>query len=141
MKMNKFLLYALFPCAFASIAAAAPFAWTNVLNGDVSGSWAVPTYWNPNGIPGAADSADFSTLDITLDSAITLDGNQSINSLIFGDIDPSTNSPVAGWTINPGLLGTATLTLASPDPTITVNDLSAGRSLTINARWPPPGVH
>jgi autotransporter-associated beta strand protein len=32
------------------------------------------------------------------------------------------------------LLGTATLTLASPDPTITVNDLSAGRSLTINAR-------
>ena len=133
MKMNKLFLCALFPCAFASIAAATPFAWTNALNGDASGSWGVPLSWNPNGIPGAADSADFTTLDITFDSVITLDANRSINSLIFGDIDPSTNSAVAGWTIDRGLLGTATLTLAGPDPTITVNDLSAGRSLTINA--------
>ena len=134
MKMNKLLLWALFPCAFASMAAAAPFAWTNALNGDASGSWAVPLNWNPNGIPGAADGADFSTLDITFDSVITLDANQSINALVFGDLDASTNSPVAGWTIDRGLLGTATLTLASPDPAIAVNDLSAGRSLTINAR-------
>src|SRR5688500_8378639 len=110
MRMNKLLLCALFPCTLASIAAAAPFAWTNALNGDASGSWAVPLNWNPNGIPGAADSADFSILDITFDSIITLDANQSINSLIFGDIDPNTNSP-AGWTIDRGLLGTATLTL------------------------------
>lgn len=134
MKMNKLLLWTLFPCAFASTANAAPFVWTNALNGDASGSWTVPLNWNPNGIPGAADSADFSALDTTFDSVITLDANQSINSLIFGDIDASTNSPIAGWTIDRGLLGTATLTLATPDPTITVNDLSAGRSLTINAR-------
>src|SRR5687767_4128261 len=98
MRMNKLLLCALFPCALASFAGAAPFVWTNAPNGDASGSWAIPLNWNPNGLPGAKDSADFSTIDIMINSIVGLNGSQSINALIFGDADPSTNSPAAGWT-------------------------------------------
>src|SRR5688572_30300509 len=121
MRMNTFLPSALFVCAFTALVAdAAPYVWVNNANGDASGSWAVPSSWGPPGIPGAADSADFSAHDITVDSIIDLGGNQAINAMIFGDLDPTTNSPIGGWTIGRLGLLASTLTLASPIPTITV---------------------
>jgi autotransporter-associated beta strand protein len=132
MRMKKYLPAALFLCLAATpFAKAAPFSWTNNVGGDASGSWAVPLNWNPTGIPGAADSADFSQIDITVDAIITLDANQSISALLFGDLDRSTNS-AAGWTITGGLLGGSTLTLAGSPSSIIVNDLAAGKSLTID---------
>jgi autotransporter-associated beta strand protein len=132
MRMKEFLPATLFLCVFTPFFGhAAPFSWVNNVGGDASGSWAVPSNWSPTGIPGAADSADFSQLDITVDSIIRLDAHQSVNALIFGDLDPSTNS-AAGWTIHHGfLMGGVTLTLAGPAPSITVNELSAGKSVTM----------
>jgi autotransporter-associated beta strand protein len=133
MRMNKFLPATLFLCLWAPLfASATPFLWTNDVSGNASGSWAVPLNWLPTGVPGAGDTANFSALDITVDSIITLDGNQSIDALLFGDLDPSTNSAPAGWTINGGLLGGATLTLAGSASSIVVDDLSPGQSVTIN---------
>ena len=50
------------------------------------------------GIPsGAGYTADFSTLNITADATVTLDGAQTIGNLLFGDTTPSNN-----WILNAG---------------------------------------
>ena len=106
--------------------------WNQLSGGNASGSWntvANPP-WSTGALPGATDTADFSTLDITADSAVTLDGNQSINALIFGDTVTNT---AAGWVLSPGTPDTSTLTLSGTTPTITVNGLGAGKAATISA--------
>ncbi len=107
-------------------------AWNQLSGGDASGSWntAANPPWSTGALPGATDTADFSTLDITADSTVTLDGNQSINSLIFGDTVTNT---AAGWILSPGTPATSTLTLGGTTPTITVNALGAGKMATISA--------
>lgn len=99
----------------------------------------MPSNWSPNGTPDFSDSVDFSTLDITIDSIIGLDRSKSAGTLIFGDTDPSTNSPAAGWTVNGGVPGWGSLNLSGPSPTIIVNALSDGRFVTIDVRV--IGVH
>lgn len=106
--------------------------WNQLSVGDASGSWntAANPPWSTGALPGATDTADFSTLDITADSTVTLDGNQSINSLIFGDTVTNT---AAGWILSPGTPDTSTLTLSGTTPTITVNALGTGKMATISA--------
>jgi fibronectin-binding autotransporter adhesin len=108
---------------FAAISARAQttYVWTNLVSGDASGLWSTTANWSPNGIPMTGDTADFSTLDIAVNSTVTLDANQTNANLIFGDVVASSD-----WTIAAGG-GILTLESAFASPTINVTN----RALTI----------
>ena len=90
---------------------------TNLVSGDASGSWANVTNWNNGVIATNTDStADFSLLDITTNSTVTLDGARTIGNVNFGDTTPNAN-----WALNPGTGGTLTLNVTTGTPTITAN--------------------
>ena len=118
-------------------AKATNYVWEDITGGNASGSWATATNWNPNlpaGGTTAADSVDFSQLDITANSIITLDAPQSIAVMTFGDTNTATP---AGWTIDaatPAVAnnGTDILNLTTTDNP-TVNVVTAGQVDTINA--------
>src|SRR5450432_1762836 len=94
-------------------------------------SWATAANWLPNtGTPGMNDTAAFTNLDITTIATVTLDANQSVNTMIFGDLN--TSSP-SGWIVSAGLDATATLTVAGANPTIAVNALGGGDIVNITA--------
>ena len=79
---------------------AATFTWARLAAGNASGSWNQPTNWTGGTLPTTtSDTANFSALDITADSTVTLDGNREIESLVFGDSNTGT---AAGWLIQPG---------------------------------------
>lgn len=108
---------------------AASGTWTQLSAGNASGSWTTPGNWSGGTVAsGSGDTADFNTLNITVDSTVTLDAPVTIGNIIFGD---TTNSSAAGWTI--GNAGHA-LTLAGTTPTITVNTLGTGKSVTIDTQ-------
>jgi len=100
--------------------------WTNVSGG----SWATSGNWAGNTIAaGAGNTADFSTLNPTADTTVTLDAARSIGTLVFGDTNPGS---AATWFLNNGSNGS--LMLAGASPTITVNPLGTGRFANIGAR-------
>ncbi len=89
------------------------------------GSWATPSNWNPAGpavgISTAVNTANFDNLTLSANTTVTLDGNQSIGNLTFGDLGSTYN-----WIINPGSPLTSTLTLtSSATPTINVVNQAA----------------
>ncbi len=93
--------------------------WTNLIDGNASGSWATAANWN-NGViaDGADNTANFSTLDLTgTNSVVTLDGARTIGNIIFGDTTPSTN-----WVLNTGTAGPLTLAVTAGTPTLTANN-------------------
>ncbi len=96
-------------------------AWT----ADASGDWSDATKWSGGIIANAAGyTADFSTINITVDRTVTLDTSRSIGGLKFGD-----TSGIQKWIINS--TGDSVLTLdtgSSAPPTITV-----GNTATISA--------
>jgi fibronectin-binding autotransporter adhesin len=104
-----------------------PATWTQLVGSNASGSWNVAANppWSIAAIPGAGDSANFSTLDIAGTSYVALDGNQSVDSLIFGD---ATTSSTGIWFLVPGTPDTATLTLTGVAPEITVNSMVNGQT-------------
>ena len=109
---------------------AATFAWTNLTGGTASGSWTNPANWSGGTLPTtAADTGNFTSLDITADSTVTLDGNQSLNSLGFSDAGTGT---AANWILNPGAPSGSTLTLGGTSPTVSVNNLSSGNAAVLN---------
>jgi len=88
-------------------ALAASGVWTNLVTGSASGSWATPANWSAGIIASNADStADFSTLDLTNTTTLTLDGNRTNGILVIGDTVPNTN-----WTFNAGTPATSALTM------------------------------
>jgi rhamnogalacturonan endolyase len=95
-------------------------AWIQPVSG---GLWSDPSNWNNAVVAdGAANIADFSTLDLSADIAVQLDSSRTINRVIFGDT--ATSSP-ANWLLSAN--GPAnTLTLAGSAPTITVNGVTGG---------------
>lgn len=108
-------------------AQAASGTWTQITAGDASGTWSDADTVNwAGGTVASGDNftADFSTLNITAASTITLGEPRTIGNLIFGDTD---NTTVARWILAGA--GANTLTLSGTAPTITVNDLGTG-SLT-----------
>ena len=67
-------------------AQAVMFTWTRLLSGSASGSWGTQSFWTGGVLPtSTSDGANFSTLDVSTDSTVSLDGNRAINSLSFGD--------------------------------------------------------
>ena len=104
--------------------------WTCQSGGNASGHWPAATNWNNLKVPQAGDTADFSTLSLTSDSIISLDGNQLINFLTFGN---RSASPAASWTLSPGIPTSSTLSLSGTAPTLTVYPLGSGKTATISA--------
>jgi alpha-N-arabinofuranosidase len=84
------------------------------------GSWPVGGNWN-NGVVanGSNVVADFSTLNLITDSAVTLDGVRTVGGLVFGDTSPSQH-----WDLIPGSSGPLTLD-ANFSPFIQVSNSSA----------------
>jgi hypothetical protein len=91
-------------------------------------TWVAPFtngFWNTSGnwtggVPnGVGAIGDFSTLDISFDDSVHLDGPETVGTLIFGDTLPTNN-----WTLDNNGLPSNVLTLAvsSGAPTITVNN-------------------
>jgi autotransporter-associated beta strand protein len=96
--------------------------WTNL----AGGAWIAGSNWSGGAVAGGAgNAADFSTLTLTANTAVTLNSSPVIGSLAFADAGASFN-----WIIDPGAPTSGTLTLASTTaPLIAVNNQSA----TINA--------
>ena len=98
--------------------------WTNP-NG---GSWENAGNWQSGAIASGINfTADFSTLSLSANATVTLDGALSIGNLIFGDQANAYN-----WTLNTGSGGPLTLRVDSGSPSITVNNetTTIGLSLT-----------
>ena len=82
------------------------------------GSWANAANWQGGNIAqGIGYTADFSTLRLSADATVTLDGAQIIGNLILGDQAGAHN-----WILNSGSSGSLTLRTSSGTPSITVNN-------------------
>jgi autotransporter-associated beta strand protein len=98
--------------------------WSNTSGGSwqTGGNWTGSTYQN-----GSDAVADFSTLDLTSDATVALDGNVTVGSLRFGDTTPSNN-----WLLTSGTGGALALRQSSGGPPdITVNNQTATISATV----------
>ena len=99
-----------------------------------SGSWPTGANWTGGTAPVAADTAVFGATDQTADITVTLDGNQTISGLTFGDANTLSG---ADWILASGSPSSSSLTLALSS-TITVNlpafpAFSTGQDLLISA--------
>jgi autotransporter-associated beta strand protein len=85
------------------------------------GSWPTAGNWFAGVSASGIDvTADFSTLDLTSNATVTLDGSRTIGHLIFGDATPSHH-----WTLATGSGGSLSLNVSTGTPTITVTNQSA----------------
>jgi autotransporter-associated beta strand protein len=101
----------------AALASPARAAMTNAWNNAAGGSWNSAANWTPAGPPNAIDSlADFSTLNLAANVALTLDSTPTIGTLIFGDL----NSTKHNWALTSGTGGALTLGVSSGTPQINV---------------------
>ncbi|MES2658842.1 MAG: Calx-beta domain-containing protein [Verrucomicrobiota bacterium] len=92
-------------------------AWAN----SAGGSWPVGGNWNAGVIASGTDKiADFSTLNLTANATVALDGARSVGHLRFGDTTPSHN-----WTLTTGSGGPLTLSVFTGSPLVTVNNQTA----------------
>src|SRR4051812_43941795 len=93
-------------CSVAAylFAAAAPgiYAQTNgTWSAAAGGSWATTTNWAGGTIPaGVGAIADFSTVDITANATVNLDGSRTVGSLKFADLTAGND-----WTLATGTAG------------------------------------
>jgi autotransporter-associated beta strand protein len=123
------------PRILASSVAACLFAWTapkvhSQTNGTWSnlagGSWAAGGNWTGGLIAdGIGATADFSTLNITANATVTLDGTFTVGTLRFQDATTASND----WILNAGTGGPLTLDVATGSASIQV----LNRTATINA--------
>ena len=104
------------------LANAATDAWNTTTT---PSSWASTGNWSLGNLPAVTDTADFSQLDITAATTVTLDGNQVINQVIFGDTVTNT---AFGWVISAGTPTTSALTFGGVNPTI-VTEALGGASM------------
>jgi autotransporter-associated beta strand protein len=104
----------------SQFATAASGTWTNTSGGlwDTDANWSGSVFAD-----GSGNTADFSTLDITAMTTVSLNSPRTIGNLIFGD---TTNSTVGNWVLNNNSTPANILTLSGTTPTITVNDLGTG---------------
>ena len=106
-RLALLFLLLVIPAAYA-----ASGTWTN-LNG---GSWTNTSNWSGGTIAdGSGNSANFSSLNLSINPIVTLDAARTITSLTFDDL----NSTKHNWTLNTGSAGS--FTLAGSTPTFTVN--------------------
>ena len=91
--------------------------WTDL----AGGSWSNPNNWTNGTVansPGGA--ADFSTLTLSSNTIVTLDGQWTIGNLIFGDVGNT-----YAWEIDSGTGGPLALASGTNTPAITVNNQTA----------------
>ena len=99
----------------------------SVWNNASGGSWNTAGNWTPAGVvTGVNTPADFSTLDISGNVGVTLDGSFAVGSLSFGD----TTGADGNWILSPGTGGTLTIggAVAVPSQTATLGVILAGTS-------------
>lgn len=96
---------------YTALPPAVSSVWTNA----AGGSWPVALNWSNNAVAAGLGTADFSQLALTFQPSVTLDGNQTIGNLIFGDL-----SNANGWSLDAGSGGN--LTLVGSAPGIAVNN-------------------
>ena len=107
-------------CACPLAGTAASGTWTN----RSGGSWTNAANWNAATIAsGSGSTANFTTVNLPADIAVTLDAARTIGNLNFDDQSTTKHN----WSINPGIGGV--LTLAGTTPTITV--LSATTTINV----------
>ena len=103
-----------------TVSADANGTWANA----AGGSWPTNANWTGGLIATGLDkTANFSTLDLSADATVTLDGARTLGNLVFGDTTPSNN-----WSLSTGTGGPLTLDVSAGMPTITVNNQSASIS-------------
>jgi 1-phosphatidylinositol phosphodiesterase len=94
---------------------------TPVWGNPLGGSWGTATHWLSGVVAsGITMVADFSLINLTADTTITLDGGRSIAGLRFGDTVPSHD-----WTLVPGTGGSLTLQSSATIPVIEVKNRTA----------------
>ncbi len=99
--------------------------WTNLLGG----SWGASVNWDGGLVAGGTDAAaDFSTLNLSANRTVTLDGARTIGSLITDDLNPSVDH---NWTFSTGSGGTLTLATSSGTPNIAVKSATNIISATV----------
>lgn len=87
--------------------------WTNASGGD----WATAANWTSNAIASGADAvADFTTLALTADRSVSLNGARTVGGLVFDDTDAVKNN----WTLATGTGGTLTLAASGYTPIVSV---------------------
>ncbi|MEI8205381.1 MAG: autotransporter-associated beta strand repeat-containing protein [Kiritimatiellales bacterium] len=114
--------------ALSSSVQALDGTWTNRTSGlfwGTAGNWSGGTIAD-----GSTCTADFSTLDITADTTVRIDGQKIIGNLIFGDTATNT---AASWILSTNSSTANTLTLSNSNPTITVNALGTTNRVLISA--------
>ena len=110
--------------------------WTQL----AGGSWTNGANWLNNiKATGADNTADFSTLSLTADTTVTLDGSNTVGHLRFDDQGVNKYA----WTLNTGSKGPLTLAVSSGSPVIsnnvaaTIGAVIAGTNgLTKTGNWP-----
>ena len=100
-------------------------------SGDASGAWSGTTNWSGGVVAdGFAGSAYFSKINITADRTVHLDSARTLGNLTFGD---TTTSSAASWILDNNGIASNVLTLGGGTPTITVNALGTGKTVSISA--------
>src|SRR5678816_2454810 len=115
--------------ALARSADAVDGTWTS----PATGLWSDSLNWLGGTVANGFDAtANFDTIDIPGDVAVHLDTARTIGNLIFGDVDVATTP--GDWLLDNNGNAANILTLqATGTPTITVNALGDGKSVTIQA--------
>src|ERR1700761_6257549 len=115
--LNKALVLVLsLACGFKALTAhATDGTWTN-LNG---GSWASTANWSNDTIAsGAGANANFNTLSLGANQAVTLDGTQTVGNLFFDDKSATKHT----WVLGTGTGGLLTLSSLGGGSTINVSN-------------------
>lgn len=112
----------------ASILHAANGTWTNTVSG---GNWSAAANWSSTIADGSGFTADFNSINVTTDPTVVhLDSARTIGNLTFGDL---TTSSAASWLLDNSGDSANVLTFDGGTPTITVNALGSGKTVTISA--------
>ncbi|MEO5715501.1 MAG: autotransporter-associated beta strand repeat-containing protein [Luteolibacter sp.] len=102
---------------------AASGSWTNA----AGGSWSTTTNWAFGFTAGGTGAnAGFSSVNLTNDATVTLDGAKTVGKLVFSDTNPSHN-----WFLTIGSGGSLTLDVDSGIPSITVSNQTATLAVSI----------
>jgi autotransporter-associated beta strand protein len=102
------------PATLVLSAPAGSGVWTNLSGG----SWAAANNGNSGTIADGTDAVgDFSTLSLSANPTVTLDGARTVGTLVFDDLNPATKH---NWTLITGTGGTLTLAVSSGTPAIAV---------------------
>jgi rhamnogalacturonan endolyase len=95
------------------------------------GLWSDPANWlNAVIADGPANTANFSTLDLTSDNTVHLDSARTLTGITFGD---TAAESAASWKLDNNGSPANVLTLAGAAPALTVNALGGNAATTIGA--------